>query len=225
MVHRPGERLSWEPIINANKQSHDEDAIEVQRSNYFTLQRFYCVETIYTPCGMVIAWAKFANAESPTNILQFLETTYPTEESWPDYICIDKGCQLLRTAIANGSWETWKRTSWFIVDSYHYNNHWVSDFLCRKYCNPAPQDGTAPNLVVVEHNTQGQTYYKWAFNTQACEQLNAWLGGFETILWRMTIGNFDWFLHSMLFYHTQMVIERQERHQGSSQDNEDEDSD
>ena len=225
MVHRAGERLPWEPIVTANTQPHDEETAEVQRTNYFTPQRFYCVETICAPCGVVIAWAKFANAESPTNILQFLEATYPTEESGPDYICIDKGCQLLCSAIANGSWEMWKKTSWFIVDSYHYNNHRVSDFLCRKYCNPALQNGTAPNLVVVEHNAQGQPYYKQAFNTQACEQFNAWLGGFETILQRMTIGNFDWFLHSMLFYHTQMVIKWQARHQSSDQDNEDDDSD
>ena len=27
----------------------------------------------------------------------------------------------------------------------------------------------------------------------------------------MTQGNFDWFLHAMLFYHTQKVIERQQK--------------
>lgn len=44
---------------------------------------------------------------------------------------------------------------------------------------------------------------------QACEQLNAWLGGFDSILKRMSQGNFDWFLHSMLFYHTRYTIEKQ----------------
>jgi hypothetical protein len=39
--------------------------------------------------------------------------------------------------------------------------------------------------------------------------LNAWLGGFESILKRMTPGNFNWFLHTMLFYHTQHVIKKQ----------------
>jgi len=47
----------------------------------------------------------------------------------------------------------------------------------------------------------------WVF--QACEQLNAWLGGFETILKRMTVYNFNWFLHAMLFIHTQRVIKKQ----------------
>jgi len=52
----------------------------------------------------VIAWAKFAKSESPTNILAFLETIFPTEESQPAYICIDKACLVLHTAITNGSW-------------------------------------------------------------------------------------------------------------------------
>jgi len=41
----------------------------------------------------------------------------------------------------------------------------------------------------------------------------------------MTISNFDWFLHSMLFYHTQMVIQRQERGQKSKQKSGNDDSD
>jgi hypothetical protein len=52
--------------------------------------------------------------------------------------------------------------------------------------------------------------------------LNAWLGGFDSILRRMTLGNFDWFLHSMLFYHTQKMTERQ---QNASNDNSSSDSD
>jgi hypothetical protein len=53
---------------------------------------------------------------------------------------------------------------------------------------------------------------------QACEQLNAWLGGFEPILKRMTPGNFNWFLHTMLFYHTQCVIDKQQRAMGQMAD-------
>ena len=33
----------------------------------------------------------------------------------------------------------------------------------------------------------------------------------------MTIGNFDWFLHTMLFYHTRYVIEKQQRKQEKAQ--------
>jgi hypothetical protein len=98
--------------------------------------------------------------------------------------------------------------------------------LCRKWCNPGPLNGSAPNLIQIAQDKQGQEYLQRAFNTQvyifinfwitillikfqACEQLNSWLGGFESILKRMTTGNFDWFLHVLLFYHTQHVIRKQ----------------
>ena len=40
--------------------------------------------------------------------------------------------------------------------------------------------------------------------------LNAWLGGYQSILKCMTPGKFNWFLHTMLFYHTKYVIFKQE---------------
>ena len=167
MLQRPGEQLPWQPAAAVNIQPHDTPAPDMQRKNYFSPPHFYCVETICAPCGTVIAWAKFAKSESPTNILQFLESIYPTEESRPDYICIDKACLVLRTAVANGSWDSvWKNTTWFIVDAYHYTNHSTTDELCRTWCNPTPQDGSAPNLVIIGRDKFGRPYYKQAFNTQ-----------------------------------------------------------
>jgi hypothetical protein len=166
------ERLPWLPAPNRNVQPHDEPAPAIaprgQQKTYFIAPRFYCVETICAPCGVVIAWAKFAKAESPTNILNFLDKVYPDANSRPDYICIDKACQLLRHAIAGGRWNIWKNTTRFIVDSYHYINHRTTDYLCRKYCNPAPLDGSAPNLIAVEHDKFGIPHFKRAFNTQVC---------------------------------------------------------
>ena len=149
MLRRPAENLPWNPAPGSYSQPHDELTPEPQRGHYFAPSRTYCIETICAPCGTVIAWAKFAKSESPTNILEFLESVYPTEESRPDYICIDKACLVLRTAVANGSWDRiWKKTTRFIVDSYHYTNHRTTDELCRKWCNPAPQDGSAPTLLL-----------------------------------------------------------------------------
>jgi hypothetical protein len=207
VVRRPEENLSWQPAPSTNTQPHDEPTPEIQQKAYFIAPRFYCVETICAPCGVVIAWTKFAKAESPTNILKFLDEIYPTEQSRPDYICIDKACAVLRTSISNGSWNEWQKTTRFVVDSYHYINHRTTDYLCRKWCNPAPLNGSAPNLVIVEQDNNGQPYFKRAFNTQACEQLNAWLGGFESMMRKMTVGNFNWFLHTMISYHTKLVIE------------------
>ena len=201
------------PDNQQNPHPHDQPEPSDRRvvRDHFIPPRTYCVETICAPCGVVIAWTKFFKAESPTNILNFLEHVYPTEESRPSYICIDKACLVLRTCVANRSWETWKKSSRFIVDTYHYTNHSDTDILCRTWCNPSPTDGSAPNLVVVEFDSQGGHHYKRAFNTQACEQLNAWLGGFEQILKRMTPGNFDWFLHTMLVFHTSQVMGKQLR--------------
>jgi len=65
-----------------------------------------------------------------------------------------------------------KKTTRFIVDAYHYINHHTTDYLCRKWCNPAPQDGSAPNLVVVDTDQYGQPYKKRAFNTQVMSLIN-----------------------------------------------------
>ena len=151
---------------------------------------------------------------------------YPSEESCPAYICIDKACLVLRNAVANGSWDAvWKNTTRSIVDTYYYINHHVTDYLCWKWCNPASQDGSAPNLVVISTDNHGLLYLKQAFNTQACEQLNAWLGGFESILKRMVPSNFNWFLHTMLFYHTRHVLERQNERNNNRNDNGDDSDD
>ena len=66
--------------------------VDYQRKHYFGSSRFYCVETICAPCGTVIAWTKFDKAESPTQILNFLSSIYPTQESRPGYVSIDKAC-------------------------------------------------------------------------------------------------------------------------------------
>ena len=52
---RPGENLPWQPVADVNLQPHDELAPETHRKNYFTPSRFYCIETICAPCGVVIA--------------------------------------------------------------------------------------------------------------------------------------------------------------------------
>jgi len=84
-------------------QPHDENqSDDHQRRNYFTPNQFYCIETLCSPCGVVLAWTKFAKAESPTNILTWLGNIYPIPESRPSYIAIDKACQVVRTAVQSG---------------------------------------------------------------------------------------------------------------------------
>ena len=74
-------------------------------------------------------------------------------------------------------------------------------------------------------------YYSWIeipltiFFIKACEQLNSWLGGFESILKRMKPGNFNWFLHTMLFYHTRNVLAKQKKKKEKDDDDDSDDSD
>jgi len=118
MLQRPQEPQPWQTQQNHPYQPHDEEGPDIVRKHFFSPARSYCVETLVAPCGVVIAWTTFDKSESPTNILDFLKTIYPKVQSRPSYVCIDKGCQVLRTSIANGSWEEWEKTTRFIVDSY-----------------------------------------------------------------------------------------------------------
>ncbi len=95
MLNHPNENLAWNLVVEYEVQPHDQDTPEVPRRNYFTPPRFYCIETICAPCGVVIAWKKFHKSESPTKILKFLKDTYPEKNTRPDYICIDKACLVL----------------------------------------------------------------------------------------------------------------------------------
>jgi hypothetical protein len=167
MLNRQQENLEWNPKPEQEFQPHDQPAPEPKKlKHFFGPATFYCVETICCPCGVVEAWAKFARAESESNILAFMKKVYPTKESRPDYICIDKACKVLKHMAAQGHWDEWSETTRLIVDTYHYKTHLKTDILCRTWCNPAPTDGSAPNLVVKATASDGSTYDKRAFNTQ-----------------------------------------------------------
>ena len=60
---------------NMSTQPHDAaDHPEQQEcKNYFSPNHWYCVETMCAPCGVVLAWTKFAKSESPSNILGWLQ--------------------------------------------------------------------------------------------------------------------------------------------------------
>jgi len=56
-----GDRQPWQRQLNVTTQPHDENqSDDHQRRNYFTPNQFYCVETLCSPCGVVLAWTKFA---------------------------------------------------------------------------------------------------------------------------------------------------------------------
>ena len=82
VLRRPAENLEWLPNLQRNPLPHDGPVPpDRENKNYFSPNRFYCVETVCAPCGTVIAWTKFAKSESPTKIMNFLSSIYPTRES------------------------------------------------------------------------------------------------------------------------------------------------
>lgn len=165
------EVLSWNPArrTRAAEPAHDADGEPIlpARKNYFTAGRYYCVETMCKPCGMCLGWDKFFRSESPTQIVAMLKRFFPRPSLRPTYVVIDKGCLVLKRIVNGGDWREWSRTTRFIVDSYHYINHRATDFLCRTWCNPAPMNGQAPNLVKRQQDARGDWHYTRAFNTQA----------------------------------------------------------
>ncbi|KAJ7868423.1 hypothetical protein B0H13DRAFT_1897135 [Mycena leptocephala] len=80
----------------------------------------------------------------------------------------------------------WLTTTKFIVDAWHYIGRRGTDVLCRLWCNPAPTNGSQPDLVLVNVDDNGRTHTTRAFNTETAEQLNAWLNGFEAQLRQMS---------------------------------------
>ena len=81
MLQQPQELQTWKSRLNHPYQPHDEETPDHALTHYFGPACYYCVETIVAPCGVVIAWTKFDKSESPTKILNFLETIYPNIES------------------------------------------------------------------------------------------------------------------------------------------------
>ena len=93
MLNCQQENLEWNPKDKCKSQPHDQPPTKVKKTkHFFGPATFYCVETICNPCGVVEVWAKFAKSESESKILAFINKIYPTKESHPDYICINKGC-------------------------------------------------------------------------------------------------------------------------------------
>ena len=80
MLQRPQELQPWQNAQNHPHQPHDVEHTEHVRKHFFSPACSYSVETVVSPCGVVIAWTKLEKSESPTKILNYLATIYSTPE-------------------------------------------------------------------------------------------------------------------------------------------------
>lgn len=173
----------------------------------------YCVQTVQWACGVPVGWGKCYRSESPSQVLSILNRIFPPNqpEDRPSFLFYDNACTLLSHILAQDPNTAWLNTTRFLVDSWHYITHRTTDQLCKTWCNPAPADGSQPDLVIVRMDEAGRPHTIRAYNTETAEQLNAWLNAFEGPLRQMTDYNFDFFIHVLLYLYKEMVEERMKR--------------
>ncbi|KAI1784902.1 hypothetical protein LXA43DRAFT_1119741 [Ganoderma leucocontextum] len=176
----------------------------------FRAKTTYCLETIQWSCGMPIGWGKCYKSESSSQVLDILNRTWSADQHHlcPSFIVFDDACDLLCHIVTQNSGDTWIETTKFIVDAWHYIGHKSTDILCRLFCNPAPGDGSQPDLVGTVVDANDQTHLVRAFITETAEQFNAWLSGYEGLMRSMTDVNYDFFVHVLFLVYSEEVEER-----------------
>ncbi|KZS93214.1 hypothetical protein SISNIDRAFT_411721, partial [Sistotremastrum niveocremeum HHB9708] len=164
----------------------------------FRAGRVYCLQTIQWSCGVPIGWGKCYRSESAPQVERILQKIWNGKEGLrPSFIVYDDGCGFLKYILGRLDPNKWLESTRFIVDAWHYSSHSPRDETCRVHCNPAPANGSQPDLVIPKVNENGQTLLTRAFNTETAEQFNAWLSGYEGIVRHMTDYHYDFFIHAL----------------------------
>ncbi|KAJ7076875.1 hypothetical protein B0H15DRAFT_925077 [Mycena belliarum] len=175
----------------------------------FKAKSIYCLQTVQWACGVPIGWGKCYRSESTPQVLAFLNKIWDDDPDFrPSFIVYDKACDLLRHVVTQDPSDLWIKTTKFVVDAWHYIGHQATDILCRTRCNPAPTNGSQPDLVLTETDDHGVVHQTRAFNTETAEQLNSWLDGFDSQLRQMTDVNFDFFVHVLMLIYAEAVEKR-----------------
>ena len=181
----------------------------------FNAKKIYCLQTVQWACGVPIGWGKCYRSESMPQVLKILDNIWegaPLTER-PGFIAYDDACGLLRHIVTQDALSSWLSSTKFIVNAWHYIGHQAADVLCRTWCNPAPENGTQPDLIRVEQDEREVPHVTRAFNTETAEQFNSWLRGFEALLTQMTATNYDFVVHVLMLLYTE-ITETRIRKQG-----------
>ncbi|KAJ7087723.1 hypothetical protein C8R43DRAFT_939301 [Mycena crocata] len=175
----------------------------------FRARTTYCLQTVQWSCGCPIGWGKCFRSESSPQVLKIINKIWESHpDSRPGFLAYDDACNLLRHIVTQDPNSPWVHSTKLIVDAWHYIGHRVSDILCRIWCNPAPSNGSQPDLISVSMDDNGRTHTTRAFNTETAEQLNAWLNGYEAQLRQMTDINYDFSVHVLMMLYKELVEKR-----------------
>ncbi|KAJ7820029.1 hypothetical protein B0H13DRAFT_2378053 [Mycena leptocephala] len=180
-----------------------------QVAHTFKAKTIYCLQTVQWACGYPVGWGKCYRSGSSPQVLRILDniwSDYP--QSKPSFIAYDDACSLLRHIVTQNPNSPWITTTKFIVDAWHYIGHRATDILCRLWCNPAPLNGSQPDLIITQEDGNGTRHQTRAFNTETAEQLNSWLNGFESQLRQMSDVNYDFFIHVVMMIYAERVEQR-----------------
>ncbi|KAJ6595103.1 hypothetical protein DFH09DRAFT_1413020 [Mycena vulgaris] len=173
-----------------------------QVAHTFKAKTIYCLQTVQWACGYPIGWGKCYRSESSPQVLQILDNIWSNYPQFkPSFIAYDDACSLLRHI----SVDCYTK---FTVDAWHYIGHRATDILCRLWCNPAPLNGSQPDLILIQEDANGTRHQTRAFNTETAEQLNSWLNGFESQLRQMSDVNYDFFIHVVMMIYAERVEKR-----------------
>ncbi|GAA5897886.1 hypothetical protein JCM6882_005105 [Rhodosporidiobolus microsporus] len=222
------------------EESGDEDEkkprLSKRVSHMWSLRRSTNLQLLVGACGTPLAWSKFANGETPSEVLSFLSSAHSQLDSssasvapsFPSYIAYDRACHVLRSLVAYpsfaGSFPPFLSSSRLIVTAFHRQGHPASDVFCSRFCNPTPLNGEAPDLVVPfrekatakersngkgkEKTAKGPRTFERGFNTTAAEQLNSTLSRFAPLLSTMRANNFDFLVNVFLRHRAEEVRKR-----------------
>ena len=175
----------------------------------FRAQSVYCLQTVQWACGVPIGWGKCYKSESSPQVLAIIDRIWSSHPEFrPSFLAYDDACDLLWHIVTQNQEDLWLKSTKFIVDAWHYIGHRTTDALCRLWCNPAPTNGSQPDLVITEVDMNGQAHTTRAFNTETAEQLNSWLDGFEAQLTQMSAVNYNFFVHSLMMVYKEAVEEK-----------------
>ncbi|KAJ6608558.1 hypothetical protein B0H10DRAFT_2302548 [Mycena sp. CBHHK59/15] len=161
-------------------------------------------------CLQTVQWmGKMLPLESSPQVLKIINNIWESHpDSRPSFLAYDDACNLLRHIVTQDPNSSWIQSTKFIVDAWHYIGHRATDLLCRIWCNPAPTNGSQPDLITVSVDDNGRTHTTRAFNTETVEQLNAWLNGYEAQLRQMSDVNYDFSVHVLMMLYKELVEKR-----------------
>jgi hypothetical protein len=91
----------------------------------------------------------------------------------PSYIFYDNNCKLVRHLQSSG--DHYFDSVGLPVDVFHHKSkHSIADTFCQTHCNPARF-----RELIGEND-------EWILNSSIAEEVNAWFGGFKSIVQEMT---------------------------------------